>query len=172
MSINLDSIYFYWAKSKYSEWKSYFFLAIILSFTWVMIAKDYYYYNHNFVSIMGMNLFPLVGWATGLFILYIAFIAYNPYYENTSFLTRIILFTIFYWFVLIGAEFVGYHLLNIKNLATASYMGFPMCDCLHAPTWMKTAYLSMGPLFFLICSIVNVDYPKRNRESSRINING
>jgi hypothetical protein len=39
---------------------------------------------------------------------------------------------------------------NIQNVATASYPGLPICDCIHAAPWMQFAYFAMGPIYYLL----------------------
>ena len=155
----------YWIKGKFEVWKGHFLLAITLSFVWMIIAKNHYYYNHNFISFIGINLFPLVGWAVGLFIVHRLFIKLGTYFKKINYFANILLFSIIYWSLLIAAETIGYHFFNIKNLATASYPGLPMCDCLHAPVWMKIGYFAMGPIFFFICRFMNLGYSETNSDS-------
>lgn len=154
--------FFHRFKNRYGVWVLYFFLSLIVSFLWMIIAKDHYTYNHNFTSFMGISLFPLLGLATGLFTIYAIFTCLY-YSEKRGYFVQLLLFSIFYWSLLIATETIGYHFLNIKNLAAASYPGIPICDCLHAPIWMKIAYFSMGPLFFFICSFINLYYSKAKK---------
>ena len=147
-----------WLK-EYNFWALYLGLSLAMSFLWMGIAKNFYKYNHNFMSILGISLFPLLGWTIGLFIVYAMFrFIYSG--KERGYLVQLLLFSIFYWLLLIAAETIGYHFFDIKNLAAASYSGIPICDCLHTPAWMKVAYFSMGPLFFFMCFFINSYYSK------------
>ena len=60
-----------------------------------------------------------------------------------------------FWFGLLGIETISYHILEIRNLATANYKGLPICNCVHAPLWMQISYFIIGPLYFLVLNILN-----------------
>lgn len=172
MALNIhqkSNRYFRWIKTKCTVLKDYFLLSLILSLLWMIIARDHYTYNHKFTSFMGISLFPLLGWTIGLFIVYAMF-RYLYHSEKKGYLVQLLLFSIFYWSLLIAAETIGYHFLNIKNLAAASYAGLPICDCLHAAIWMKIAYFLMGPIFFVICSFIDINYFNKRAFKNRLYI--
>lgn len=132
-----------------------FFVALI----WMIIAKDKYSYNQNFLVVAGINLFPLFAWAVGLFLAYVIYSHYEHIFNEQRFVQKLLLFTLFYVILFILVETIAYHLFNIQNLATASYPGLPICDCMHAPRWMQAAYLVIGPIFFTICAILKLENP-------------
>ena len=42
-------------------------VAFLVALIWMLIAKNEYGYNQDFLTLAGINLFPLFAWATGLF---------------------------------------------------------------------------------------------------------
>ena len=143
---------------------------------WMLIAKNQYGYNRDFLTIFGINLYPLFCWAAGLLIVYIIYSHYEHILKEQGYLKQLTLFIAFYWPLLIAAETIAYHVFNIHNLTNASYAGLPICDCIHAPRWTQIAYFAIGPIFFTICSILKLENPhvkirrkikKFNQKSSR-----
>ena len=126
---------------------------------WMLIAKNEYAYNQDFLIIAGINLFPLFAWATGLFVIYVIYSHYEHIFNEQGFVRKLLLFIAFYFPFIIGTETIAYHLFNIHNIAAAAYPGLPICDCIHAPRWMQAAYLGMGPIFFTICSMLKLENP-------------
>jgi hypothetical protein len=129
-------------------------LSSILSLIWITLAKDQYGYNKEMLFIFGFPLFPLLTWAAGLFAAYMAYsylarnISHDRHYHRGG------VFLATYWPMLIFFETAGYHLADIKNTATSMYTGLPLCDCMHAPWWMKLAYFSLGPIYFGLCMAI------------------
>ena len=137
----------------------YLLLASVFALGWVMIANTQYSYNHENVYVLGLNLFPLFAWASGLFLVYFIHACWehrlsNPYAQITGFI-------LFYWIMLLMAESLGYHVLDIQNLATAAHAGLPGCNCLHAPPWMQLAYIAMGPLYVGSCKLLGLGNPHK-----------
>ena len=126
---------------------------------WMLIAKNEYSYNQDFLIIWGIDLFPLFSWATGLFAIYVIYSHYEHILNEQSFIHKLLLFIAFYFPFIIGAETIAYHFFNIYNIAAVAYPGLPICDCIHAPRWMQAAYFAMGPIFFAVCHILKLENP-------------
>ena len=136
-----------------------FIVALALGLIWMLIAKNEYRYNQDFLTVAGINLYPLFAWAVGLFLVYVIYSHYEHILNEQDFVQKLLLFTIFYVVLLITVETIAYHLFNIQNLAAAAYSGLPICDCIHAPHWMQAAYFAMGPIFFSVCYILKLENP-------------
>lgn len=95
-------------------------------------------------KILGMNLLPLMAWALSLFGLSEVF----NYLTLSKKRYRFLLFIPVFWIFLITFETIAYHVLEIRNTTTGSFVGLPYCNCIHAPTWMKVVYFSMGPVYY------------------------
>ncbi len=130
-----------------------------VALVWMFIAKNEYMYNQDFLTLAGINLFPLFAWATGLFAIYVIYSHYEHILNEQGFVRKLLLFIAFYFPFLIGTETIAYHLFNIHNIAAAAYRGLPICDCIHAPRWMQAAYFAIGPIFFSVCHILKLENP-------------
>ena len=137
-------------------------VASVMAFLWVYFARDIYGYNTDFITIMGIDLYPLFAWAVGLFATYAIYRQHRYFSEKWGFGKHLFLFSIFFWAFLLFVETVAYHVFNVR-ITTAIYEGLPICDCLHAPTWMKAVYFSMGPLFFTISYFLGIERPHIKR---------
>lgn len=131
-------------------------LALVVSTVWMLFAMSEYSYNQNMISFYGIASLPLFGWAAGLFTSYVIFTHLKGYLKTNNFYTRFSLFLAVYWPLLITAEFIGYHYLNVHNLAASKFAGLPFLDAMHAAPWMQLAYFMMGPIFFVICNLINL----------------
>jgi hypothetical protein len=134
-------------------------ISSIMACGWILIAKGQYGYNREFLVVDGYNIYPLFAWAVGLFGVYLIYAHWVPSFRSHSFVKKILLFTAFYWTLLLGSEILAYHVFNFRNVATASYAGLPLIDCIHVPGWMKAAYLLNGPLYFLVCEFIRLPDP-------------
>lgn len=128
----------------------YLLLSSTIGLTWVLLGKNMYSYNHDYLSIVGLSTYPLFGWPLGLFGMYLLFLKLKEIFKTTGFAKDFLLFTITYAILLIVAEMVFYHLFNVHDIATAENMGIQFCDCMHAPNWMKAVYFGMGPIYFVV----------------------
>jgi len=128
-----------------------FAVASAMAALWAFLGRNEYGYNHPFLVVAGINAFPLFGWAAGLFATYLLFSHEEHIFRLKGFVRQIGLFLAIYWPLLVLAESLAYHVFNIHNLAASSYVGLPICDCLHAPRWMQALYFAMGPMFFAVC---------------------
>ena len=134
-------------------------VASAVALIWMSIAKNQYGYNQDLLTVVGINLYPLFAWAIGLFAIYVIYSHYEHILKERGFVRKILLFLVFYWPLLIIVETVAYHTFNIHNLATASYVGLPLCDCIHAPRWMQASYFALGPIFFTLSSVLKLENP-------------
>lgn len=135
----------------YKNNKLKFFLASAMSLIWVNVASEQYGYTNEMIKFLGMNSFPLFAWPAGILIMDYIFqkIKYSKL-KSFHFLQIVFVSLVF----IITLEYTGYHILGIQNAATAQYEGLAICDCLHAPPWMKFVYFAMAPAFFLIYNLI------------------
>lgn len=131
----------------------YLIIATILSFVWLLVSKNQYSYNQNFISIFGYSLYPFFSWSLGLFGMYIFYLLFEKNFKTK--IQKFLFFTIAFWLLLILAETIFYHYFNVHNIPGSVYAGLPICDCLHAPVGMKIVYFSFGPIYYLILSLFN-----------------
>ena len=124
-------------------------LASACSVVWMMIGGGIYGYQDSYFSIGPISIYPLAAWAVGFFLTY----AFSTHIRlrRPTWLKRFGSYAVCYWFILILYETVAYHVFEIRNPATLGYPGLPLCDCIHAPPWVQVSYLSMGPVYFLLC---------------------
>ncbi len=130
-----------------------------MAVAFVFLIRDQYGYNHDYMTIGGLNVFSLFGWAAGLFAFYIVYSHIEHWIKRPNAWKRIGLFVGMYWPTLIIAEWVGYYLFDIQNIATAQYPGLPLCDCMHAPWWMQLGYFAMGPLYIIFSTLLKLENP-------------
>jgi len=126
-------------------------VATIISFVWLLISRGQYSYNQNFLSIFGYSLYLFFSWSIGLFFVYLLFLLFEKIFKTK--LQKFIFFLIIYWILLILAETIFYHYFNVHNIATSIYPGLPICNCMHAPSWTKIVYFSLGPIYYLALSL-------------------
>ncbi len=149
----------YLVLSKRIEALKYLILSSIISLIWLIFANDLYGYNKEMVLFLGFNSFPLFAWALGLFSIYMMYAHWYYILKTRIFIFKFIFFCIIYLILLLSAETIGYHVLNIKNLTTSMYLGLPICDCIHAPVWMQITYLLLGPVYMIISYIIGLKNP-------------
>ena len=124
-------------------------LASVCSVVWMLIGGGIYGYQGAYFSIGPISIYPLAAWAVGFFLAYAC--STHIGLRRPTWLKRFGSYAVCYWFILILYETLAYHVFEIRNPATLGYAGLPLCDCIHAPPWVQVAYLSMGPLYFLLC---------------------
>jgi hypothetical protein len=124
-------------------------LAAIVGFSWMLVGGSQYGYNQHMLVLLGFNSFPLFAWPLGLFAVHLIVSRFTsgPGWK------RIMVYCLIFWILLISAETIAYHWLNIRNSATSAYAGLPFCDCMHAPRWMQAAYLLLGPIYILLAEL-------------------
>ena len=124
-------------------------LATLIAALWVHYARDYYGYHVDFVRIFGMSSLPLMAWSLLLF----GILEYCNYCKFKRKVYNFLLFFLVFLTLGLLFETIAYHLLDLRNTMTAKYAGLPICDCVHAPDWMKMVYFSMGPVYFLLTQL-------------------
>lgn len=134
-------------------------LATGLAFIWMTIAKNQYGYNQQFLTFAGYSVFPLFAWSLGLFGAYLLYSHFEHILAKKNVYLSMLWFTLGYAFALILLESLSYHVFDIQNVATGMYAGIPIGNCLHAPTWMKISYFSLGPVFISMCYILGLENP-------------
>ncbi len=135
---------------------SHFLLSSVMAVLWVIFAQDVYGYNYNFITIMGIELFPVFSWSVGLLAVYSLYRQHRYFPEDWGFVRHLILFTTFYLVLLIMVESIAYHYFGIM-VTTSVYSGLPLCDCIHAPTWMKVVYMMFGSVFFTLAYLLGLE---------------
>ncbi len=128
-------------------------LAFAMGLAWGIPASSLYAYQTTLFVIGSLNFYPICYWTMGLFATYFLFRTFQSYF--VSFWVRWLVFSLFFWSGLIVIEFVAYHFLGLKNLAALNCSGLPVLDCIHAPLMMKVVYFTMGPLYFLLLTLLD-----------------
>ena len=134
-------------------------ISSVLAVFWMVIAKNNYLYNQKFVSILGINSFALFSWAIGLFGVYLVYSHYEHFFKFKGFVKKMLFFIMLYFPLLIFVETIAYNFFNIKNISAAAYNGLMICNCIHAPFWMKISYFLLGPIFFYVCYLLKLENP-------------
>ncbi len=140
-----------------------FLVASLIAFLWMIFARDQYGYNHSFLTLVGINLFPAFAWALGLFGVHTLYAYLKHKLKIKKLWAKFIFFYFIYFVVLIFFETYGYHSLNIHNITSATYDGLPLCDCMHAPTWMQIMYFSLGPILYWLYIVLRLDEVKNQK---------
>jgi hypothetical protein len=143
-----------------------FLISSTIILLWTLIAKDEYGYNRSFLTLFGVNFFPLFAWACGLFGTYVIFCHFEPFFHKRGSLPKFLIYSFMYWIFLVTMETIGYHVLDIRNVATAHYPGLPILDSMHSPLWMKISYFTLGPIYFLVCNILKRENPLLSSSSN------
>ena len=131
-------------------------VALGISSLWMVVAMREYSYNQGMLSFYGVELLPLFAWPAGLLTSYIIFMHLKSYLKTDNHYTRSSLYLAVYWPLLMMTESIGYHYLNVHNLAASKFSGLPLLDAMHAAPWMQLAYFMMGPIFFLLCNLIRL----------------
>lgn len=128
-----------------------FAVATLVAFLWMLIGADQYRYSWQ-TTIGGITLFPFFAWSLGLTGIY----AVHFYlFRRRSFWASAALFCLLFWIGLLGFETIAYHALGLRNQGGIGHPGLPLCDCIHAPVWMQTIYLLLGPVFYALLTLWN-----------------
>ncbi len=130
-------------------------MAFVISFVWNIIAKKQYGYGFHFIKVGGINIMPFFAWGLGLFGLYVIYTHFQEWFKLKKWYQRFILFIMIYWTLLIMIEYIAYHLMKLRDIATKGYKGLPFIDCIHAPQWMQISYFSLGLIYFVLITYVN-----------------
>ena len=135
-------------------------LALLFAVAWLLAGRTEYGYNRDYSVIFGINIYPMLLWAIGLFAIYLVY----DYVEDRipkKFYLKLILFSVIFWICLITVESLAYHVLIIRNAVTGMYPGLPLCDCIHEPRWMQAVYILMGPIFFIMNYLIRKYFTKK-----------
>lgn len=127
-----------------------------IALIWLLIAKNQYAYSEYSMTILDLNVIPLLGWAAGLFWGYLIYLQIEYFLKKKSFLRGLLVFVAFGWPLLIVGETISYHVLKVHNIPTAAYPGLPLCDCIHVPPWMQVAYFTIPVIYFSICYLIRL----------------
>ncbi|PIN81665.1 hypothetical protein COV13_00515 [Candidatus Woesearchaeota archaeon CG10_big_fil_rev_8_21_14_0_10_32_9] len=131
-----------------------FLIATIQAALWMLVGNKQYGYNQEVMILFGLNVYPFLLWATGLFLVYLCAVHVSNWLKFKSFTKQFIVYILVFWFSLITIETLSYHVFLIRNAATGMYPGLPICECIHAPVWMQIVYLTMGPINFVIQRLI------------------
>jgi hypothetical protein len=142
---------------RYDSFK-HFIISTIIAFLWVWCARNNYGYNHTYYLVAGLNLLPIAAWSMGL--LFVSEILNHFAVEKK--VIRLIVFTLLYWCALLAIESYAFHVIGIRNISTGNSNGLPLCNCIHAPWWMRIVYFSMGPVYYII-TIIADQFAGKNR---------
>ncbi|HIH24643.1 TPA: hypothetical protein HA251_06440 [Candidatus Woesearchaeota archaeon] len=157
-----------WATDRRRLLKHYL-IAFAIAAAWMAFAYERYDYGTTAAMPFGLPVLPLFAWTAGLFALQ-AFLDHVVRYrtDNKSDSKRpggrggmhpratagqIAVIILLYWVTLIAVETVAYHVIGIHDVRNAAYPGLPVCDCIHAPHWMQTAYFLLGPIYLAACAL-------------------
>lgn len=127
-----------------------FLVALIIAGIWVIIGRNQYSYNYTFFEFKGFDWLSFLVWGLGLFVIYNFYLYVINKINTQGIVRQFLVFLVIYWPALIITEIIGYHIFGLHNLATAAYPALPICQCMHAPFWMKIVYFSLGPIYFFI----------------------
>lgn len=125
-------------------------IALLIGIVWSVLAKNEYGYSTNNVTVLGINLYPVLGWTVGLSVGYILFLSAQKVLSPKSWWAELLIFNAIYLPLLIVVETVAYHTFGVVNSATAEFAGLPICNCMHAPLWMQASYLLLGSIYFAL----------------------
>lgn len=134
----------------------------LIALAWVIFANSHYNYNFETLKIFGLNSYPLFSFAVGLFAGYILYSHWE--HKVKRWCSKLLLFSLIYWPLLILVETVAYYSFGIHNVATGIYAGLPICNCMHAPIWMQISYFLIGPIYFIICELLEFENPHYKRK--------
>ena len=144
----------FFVMTKRTDSLKYLLLSFIMAVIWVTIAGDLYYYDRGIITIGNVNTFAILEWTMGLFGLQHFIRMLITQLKIKKFFTKILTFTIIYWIILIIVEVLAYHVFGFRDMATSQYPGLPICNCIHAPVFMQTVYLFMGPVYYALTFLI------------------
>ncbi|MFA5971807.1 MAG: hypothetical protein WC780_05610 [Lentimicrobiaceae bacterium] len=119
-------------------------ISTFIAIAWVYFAQANYGYNHEYITIAGMNILPLLAWALGL----IGVSEIFNHFITKRKLLNFILFIPVFWILLILIETYAFHVIEIRDTMSGNSIGLPFCNCIHAPWWMRIVYFTLGPVYF------------------------
>jgi len=119
-------------------------ISTFIAIAWVYFAQANYGYNHQYITVAGMNILPLLAWALGL----IGVSEIFNHFITKRKLLNFILFIPVFWIMLILIETYAFHVIEIRDTMSGNSIGLPFCNCIHAPWWMRIVYFTLGPVYF------------------------
>jgi hypothetical protein len=146
-----------WLSKRFDSF-THLIISTCIAFLWVWLARNNYGYNYTYFSVAGLNLLPIAAWSMGL--LFVCEIL--NHLNIGKIILRLVVFAILYWCALIALETYAFHFIGIRNISTGNSNGLPLCNCIHAPWWMRIVYFSMGPVYYII-TIVADRFTGKNR---------
>jgi len=152
------ALFFFVLKRKKIQLRNILF-AFGIALGWSIIGKNYYAYNYNFKSFFGLSLLPLFAWTLGLYALYLLYSYHKEIIRFKNWYLKFVFYVFLYWFFLILMETIAFHVIGIRDVATSQYEGLPICDCIHAPLFMKFVYFSLGIVYFIFVKIFEIYFP-------------
>lgn len=129
-------------------------VALVIALVWTYLSRDMYNYNYGFAEIAGVSLYPIIGWFVALTIACAVMDRILKKVVIPQVVGRFIFVIVMYSVALIAVETIGYHVFGVQNQQTSQYAGLPLCNCIHAPVWMQTMYFVLGPLHWLLVTLV------------------
>ena len=150
----------------------YLTLAFVISLIWQIINGQNYLYKYDLPRFFHINIYTLFIWAIGLFGIMVVYDFVEYKFKIKHLAVKIIVFLLMYWTCLIIVETVAYHVVEIRDIATSQYPGLPICNCLHAPWWMKLVYFALGPIMWISSRLLDVKCPfgfkkKKNKKHGK-----
>ncbi|MEX0649813.1 MAG: hypothetical protein WD200_02345 [Candidatus Andersenbacteria bacterium] len=119
-----------------------FALALLVATVWSFYFR-YEYNGSNLFLMDRINVYPLILWTVGLTGLQLTSYEFPKRY-------RLALVIILYLILLIAAEAIGYHFLNIR--LNSRYTSLLNLGVIHAPVIMKMFYIFAGPVYLAFLS--------------------
>ena len=139
-----------WLSKRYDSFM-HFILSTCIAFLWVWCARNNYGYNYTYYSVAGLNVLPITAWSMGL----LCVSEILNHFAVKKIMIRLMVFSLLFWCALITIETYAFHVIGIKNISTGNSNGLPLCNCIHAPWWMRIVYFSMGPVYYIITIIAD-----------------
>ena len=130
---------------------SHLLISTCIATIWVYLARDNYDYNYSYYTISGMNLLALMSWSLGM----LGVLEIFSHFIIKREIVRFLIFILIFWIVLLLIETYAFHVIVIRNTATGTNIGLPLCNCIHAPWWMRIVYFTIGPSYYGITLIAD-----------------
>ncbi len=127
-----------------------FVVAVSMALTWTHLTQAMYDYNVGFAKLLGLSIFPLIGWTVALTLGYLIMERLLKKLAIKHSIAQFVFMIVVYSIVVVVVETVGYYVIGIQNIGTSQYAGLPLCNCLHAPAWMQAGYFLLGPIHWVI----------------------
>lgn len=143
------------------QYIKYFAISIMFGIVWSYLSRGLYTYSQGFPQIGQIDLYLLFAWSSGLFAYLILFKNIKKI-QNYKFAIKFIIFTIIYYLFLLFVETVAYHVFGIHNELAKNYEPIKFCNCIHGPRWVQISYFIIGPLYFVVCTVLDKILKNKN----------